>query len=293
MRASKIIIYCGTRLAKEIDVLKLTKFAADIFSVQAEHECRCIFSDARKYRSAISATRINDVKKSPVYTDKNNIYCLDAHEDDSGKQIYDGFELCQIASAIIHDEEIRTSLSSLNVKTIQSYDPLHVVFTDMIICTFDQEDYRYHARMLVGANPFLISVPGIVEGPAKSRRYYVRQMTKKFSEHMSKDAYCDAGSDAGSDAGNNNTHDSTRTTINNNDPNYDYIVRNDSRMPHIVQGLLLQAVTYYETGEAFCSDNTCRMYNAHWQSDMIRTQVTNQKLCSKHYNVIKKMQTAK
>ena len=70
---------------------------------------------------------------------------------------------------------------------------------------------------------------------------------------------------------------------------YDYIIRNDPRIPDVAEGCILQALAYYETGEAFCTDRSCRLYNAHWQSDLIRTQVTDPAFCDRHLEIMNQM----
>jgi hypothetical protein len=38
------------------------------------------------------------------------------------------------------------------------------------------------------------------------------------------------------------------------------------------EGYALQALFYYFLGEAFCENPDCRLYNAHYQSELIRSQ---------------------
>ena len=45
---------------------------------------------------------------------------------------------------------------------------------------------------------------------------------------------------------------------------------------------------YYETGDAFCEDKECRLYNSHWQKELLESQL-NKKFCKKHEEVIKKI----
>ena len=142
---------------------------------------------------------------------------------------------------------------------------LHVIFTGVLACTLDEGDHRYHARTLVGANPFLVSLQGIVEGPARPRGYYAERLAGLYAAAMAGGRAPDAGDVPAKDAG-----------------KYDYVTRGDCRMPDVARGYLLQAVAYFETGEAFCQDDACRMYNAHWQSEVIRTQVSSPRLCARH-----------
>ena len=54
-------------------------------------------------------------------------------------------------------------------------------------------------------------------------------------------------------------------------------------------GCALQALFFFITGgEPFCDTDGCRLFNAHWQHDLIRTQVENPALCPKHRSIAKK-----
>jgi hypothetical protein len=46
---------------------------------------------------------------------------------------------------------------------------------------------------------------------------------------------------------------------------------------------------YQETGDEFCEDKNCRLYNAHWQKDLLYTQLENKKFCQKHLEIIKEL----
>ena len=316
MKISKIITYCDPQIAKEIDILQLEKFVKKILPVQIKHDNRDIFCDndngdngdngdgdnnnnkqqQDKYSKKIKAARIHDIKKPPRYITGDTIQkaepkiqTIDKDSDES-IAIYDGFDLCNVASEIIYSDKTHATNITNTVKTqMQQYSTLHIIFTDLTVCTFDESDYKYHARMLVGANPYIISTSGIVNGPARPREYYIRQMTKIFTEHTNNTKHNTVYNIANDEHTCYSTQDTLQNTLQNTN-NCNYITRHDLRIPFIVQGLLLQAVTYYETGEAFCTDKSCRLYNAHWQSEMIHTQITSQKLCSKHQNVIKNMQ---
>ena len=55
-------------------------------------------------------------------------------------------------------------------------DHVHIVFEDRLICTFSEEDWRYHARTIIAGNPSIISTTGIVEAPAKPKKRDINQM---------------------------------------------------------------------------------------------------------------------
>ena len=255
MRASRIAISCEPQISAEIDARGLPEFVQGVFpAAQVETREDWSFADSDRARALIrnadGARRAKDAAGGPG-------------AGDGPSAMYDGFALCDAASGII----------GAGLKPT-SPDPaaLHVVFTEALACTFDDGDRRYHARTLVGANPFLVSLQGIVEGPARPRGYYAERLAGMYAAAM--------GGGHGRDAGDAPAEDAGR---------YDYITRGDRRMPDIARGCLLQAVAYFETGEAFCQDGSCRMYNAHWQSEMIRTQVSSPRLCAKHLRMIDRM----
>jgi len=56
----------------------------------------------------------------------------------------------------------------------------------------------------------------------------------------------------------------------------------DKRLSKIAEGCLLQTIFYYMTGDAFCDSLDCRLNNAHWQKDLLYSQLKIGKLCNKH-----------
>ncbi|HII05014.1 MAG TPA: hypothetical protein HA347_03480, partial [Nitrosopumilus sp.] len=74
--------------------------------------------------------------------------------------LYDGIELSNIVTELIPNEEKNQNI-------------LNIIFTNKLTCTFDENDFRYHARALVGSNPIIISTTGIIEAPAKPKQYYL------------------------------------------------------------------------------------------------------------------------
>ena len=150
---------------------------------------------------------------------------------------YDGFEV---------QKAIADSMQAIE----SNMDTLHIVFTNKLTCTFDKDDFRYHARALVGSNPTIISTAGMVEGPARPREYYtdiITSFSQRDTEHINA-RYKDR-----------------------------FLKHNDSRISEVSEGYLLQAIMYFETGEAFCNDKNCRLFNAHWQEELLFTQIKNKK----------------
>jgi len=137
---------------------------------------------------------------------------------------------------------------------------LAIVLWDQILCTWDEGDLRYHARVLVAGSPALVSIPGVVVAPARPREYYL---------------YRQAAAAGTSDA---EIESKMRELLGDR-----YVTHGDSRIPEIVKGYCLQAVAYWFFGEAFCDDPRCRLFNAHWQEEMLRAQLGGPpRLCRRH-----------
>jgi hypothetical protein len=163
--------------------------------------------------------------------------------------LYDGIELSKIIKELIP-------------KTEGNQDTLHIIFTNKLTCTFDQNDFKYHARTWIGSNPAIISTTGIIEAPAKPKQYYIDIITNISKESIEEIKKKYKG---------------------------EFLEYNDPRLPDIVEGILLQIIFYYETGDAFCDNIQCRLFNAHWQKDLFISQIENKKICEKHEKVLSKM----
>ena len=174
------------------------------------------------------------------------------NKDMSNKEemtLYDGIELNKIIREVIPIAE--NTLNTLNI-----------IFTNKLTCTFDENDFRYHARVWVGSNPTIISTTGIIEAPAKPKQYYMDLMTNFSKESIEEVKKKYKG---------------------------EFLEYKDVRLPEIIEGYLLQTIFYYETGDAFCDNNQCRLFNAHWQKDLFNAQIENKKMCKKHENILTKM----
>ena len=260
MKISKIILY-DEPAVQEIQISNLKNFLLKTFHVDVEIK-ECIFNNLDvEIVEKISSCRIFDPKipfkkhlpnKQEIDFEKS--ICKDTKQMEKtimvedAKRIedvvmYDGFEL----QNIIYDVITKNDSESNN---------LHIVFTNRLICTYDTADSRYHGRTVICSNPAIISTTGMIEAPARPREYYfeamkykmqgldIQDIKKKYSEKF-----------------------------------LDY---HDNRLSKISEGCLLQAIFYYMTGDAFCDSLDCRLNNAHWQKDLLYSQLKIGKLCNKH-----------
>lgn len=253
MKITKIIIY-DEPTVPEIQLNKLQKFLLELFPVQIEiRKNFSEYSDDEVFEK-IASTRIFDLKKSfKKYNPSIKEIQAEKECKDTTKYkemiLYDGFEFQKILSNIIPKDE-----NKLNI--------LHIFFTNKLTCTFDENDFRYHARAIINSNPAIISTSGIVEAPAKPKQYYFDLMT-----------------------------DFSQVKITEIKKKYkgEFLEYNDSRLSQVIEGYLLQAIVYFETGDIFCDQKECRLFNAHWQKDLLHSQIENQTFCKKHQEIIKKI----
>ncbi len=142
-------------------------------------------------------------------------------------------------------------------------DFVHIVFTNRLFATWDDGNKKYHIRTGLYALPSLISTSGLVEAPAKPREYYLlRQQYEKLGQHLAE------------------LNDRFRGRF------LDY---GDERLTEVAKGYAMQAVFYSLTGEPFCQDRGCRLYNAHWQEELIFAQLASgYEFCPVHTELLRK-----
>ena len=211
------------------------------------------------YKQAI----VQDLKKPLYIYDLNYYHSSDNYEDKdfitSNKKIecmdlllYDGFLVQKLVQKLIrkHEQEL-------------TFSKLEIIITDKLLCTFDESDWRYHARSLICGNPTLISTSGIVEGIAKPRDYYYKLYFFKEKRDIV---------------------DELKKEYNGQFINY-----NDPRINDIIEGLVLQSLFYFiNSGEPFCHDRNCRFFNAHFQDEVIRINIKEKKICQRHKSLLNK-----
>ena len=253
MKISKIIIYKEPSVPK-INLDKIKEFIFKEFRIKIEIRDNIFNKLDKNTCEKIASTRIFNLKKSfekhnPTV---NEILIELENKDMSNKEemaLYDGIELNEIIKELIPKEE-------------NNQNTLNIIFTNKLTCTFDQNDFKYHARTWIGSNPAIISTTGIIEAPAKPKQYYMDIITNISKESIEEIKKKYKG---------------------------EFLEYNDPRLSDIVEGVLLQIIFYYETGDVFCENNQCRLFNAHWQKDLFISQIENKKICEKHEKVLSKM----
>ena len=252
LKTSKIIVY-DEPTVPEIQIKKIERFLRDTFNVDVEIRKNFFENASYELFENIATTRIFELKKpfskhTPTESEIENEKSNTDNSQDEEKILYDGFEFQRIVA-----EHIPSNENSQNI--------LSIILTNKLTCTFDESDFRYHARALIGTNPAIISTTGIIEAPAKPKEYYLDLMTNfsKESNEEIKKKY-----------------------------RGEFLEYNDTRLSEIIEGYFLQAIMYYETGDVFCEDKECRLYNAHWQKELLELQ-SNKKFCKKHEESFKEI----
>ena len=166
--------------------------------------------------------------------------------------MYDGFEFQKAVTCIIPEDE-------------SGSDKFHLVCTNKLTCTFDLDDYRYHGRAVICSNPSIISTTGMIEAPAKPREFYLSLLT--------------------------NITQGLNIDMIENQFKGRYLEYHDPKIGEIIKGYALQALFYYLTGESFCESKECRLFNAHWQADLLYSQLEVGKLCERHQQILDKIVT--
>ena len=248
MKISKVILYDEPTVA-EIKIEEIKQFIIDTFQIKVEINGNFFERLENEIFEKIASTRIFDLKKQfRKHIATQEEIQVERESQDTAEQdimiLYDGFELQNIIAE--------------NISIID--DTLHIVFTNKLTATFDNDDFRYHARALISSNPTIISTTGMVEAPAKPKQYYLDLMTNFSEEKIEavKEKY-----------------------------KGEFLEYHDPRLSSIAEGYVLQAIMYYTTGDAFCESKECRLFNSHWQKDLFHSQLENKKLCDKHLEELK------
>src|SRR4051794_999517 len=173
--------------------------------------------------------------------------------------LYDGFMMQRLLETMINESQ-------------SNVDHIHIVFEDRLICTFSEEDWRYHARTFVAGNPSIISTTGIVEAPAKPKEWYIKQMQLAIYniDHNGEDQ--------------NDAQLSSKFKK--------YLNYGDYRINFAAVGYALQVLFFFITeGDPFCNDINCILYNAHWQEELLQSQIQNDRLCNEHSDLLHQFNT--
>ena len=236
----------------EIKIDDLAHFIKDAFHVKVETRKNIFNYFQPDIAQELAACRIFDTRvpferHNPTTDEIKFEEESFANNKETNIIMYDGFEFQKVITDIIPEEEL-------------GLDKFHLVCTNKLTCTFDLDDYRYHGRAVICSNPSIISTTGMVEAPAKPREFYLRLLTN-ITQGLNIDMIKNQFSGR-------------------------YLEYHDPKIGEIIKGYALQALFYYLTGESFCESKECRLFNAHWQADLLHSQIESGKLCDKHQQIL-------
>ncbi len=236
----------------EIDIGGIAEFIEETFKLQVEKRRSILSMCDNSTICDITRSRIHelDVPFQKQTSEIEDNMMKRRHVNSQDNISYDGFELQNALGRAIPKEEL-------------TEDMFHIVFTDKFTCTYDNSSKRYHGRAIIGSNPTVISITGIIEAPAKPRAYYIEQM---INLRLGTDAQELQKKFKGM-----------------------FLEYHDPRLKEVVRGYVLQALFYYETHEAFCKNVNCRLYNAHWQEELLHSQIDVGKLCDRHQYILREL----
>ncbi|GAB7017886.1 DUF7001 family protein [Halostagnicola bangensis] len=166
--------------------------------------------------------------------------------DRAGGVLYDGLQVQRALNDALAPEE-------------RSLETLHVAILDRAIGTWGDHDGRWHKRVNVPGQPGIVSVPGLYEAPAKPESYYKEQQRHAML-----------------------SGDTPPREVLENRVEGDFLIENDPRTTDALCGYVLQTVHYLLTGEPFCEEESCRLFNAHYHEDLIEAQLREPEFCKAH-----------
>jgi hypothetical protein len=206
-----------------LDVKAVVKEITKIFP-----RCKVDVKRPFKYDDRVELARISDLKQPFERQPEQHAGVM---------TLYDGFVLQRIFEEMILASEA---------------DHVHIIFTGLLMCTFSEEDWRYHGRAVICGTPSIVSTSGIVEAPAKPREFYLAQFAGVEDPTLKKQF---AGR---------------------------FLDYGDDRITDAAAIYALQALFFFVTGgEPFCDDRSCSLYNPHWQEELVQ-MIEKGKLCSRH-----------
>jgi len=249
LKISKIILYDEPSVP-ELKIERLRLFIKNTFGVNVEIKKNIFNFLGEESIAKIASCRIFKMTK-PFQRHNPTIEEIDFEKQASQ-------DSSKIENIVMYDGfEIQKIISK---SVSHNADELHIAFTNKLTCTYDYSDYRYHGRTVICSNPSIISTTGIIEAPAKPREYYM-ELSMNITQGLNPE--------------------SVKKKFQGT-----YLEYHDPRLSEITEGYILQAVFYYLTGESFCDSLDCRLNNAHWQKDLLHSQLEIGKLCEKHQTIL-------
>ncbi|AGN00582.1 hypothetical protein L593_03155 [Salinarchaeum sp. Harcht-Bsk1] len=155
--------------------------------------------------------------------------------------------------------QVQSALNAAVPAAESGLEHAHVALLDRAIGTWGDHDGRWHKRVAVLGQPAIVSVPGLYEAPAKPEAYY-----KEKQRHALLSG------------------DSPPREVLENQVEGDFLIEDDPRTTEALCGYVLAAFHLLDTGEAFCDAEGCRLFDAHYQADLVDAQLREPEFCDAH-----------
>lgn len=145
----------------------------------------------------------------------------------------------------IHYEGIfyQQAISELVLRETLDQDSCFILFTNQLFGTWGWDDRRYHVIASLYGFPNMISVSGLVEAPAKPKSFYLKRQMGLSKESL-QEIYQGR-----------------------------FLVHGDPWLEEVAKGYAMQAFFFYLIGNPFCEDRHCRLFNSHWQEELLHCQL--------------------
>ena len=154
----------------------------------------------------------------------------------------------------------QAAISNLIVQGGSVFKRCVILFTNQLFGTLDRDSGRYHARVSLYSFPNLISITGLVEAPAKPKDFYLKKQMGLSIEELQEEyqgRFLDHG---------------------------------DLRMTEVLKGYAMQAILFHLVGDPFCDDKDCRLFNGHWQEEVLHSQMDGQyEFCPRHEKILREL----
>lgn len=160
---------------------------------------------------------------------------------------------------------VATLKAFTEINPAKKKDSCHIILTPKLFASLD-EFKKPHIRASIYGFPSVISLSGIVEGPAKPKAYY-----------RYKQRYAQLGIWEIEEA-------EVKKKFKGK-----FIDYKDKRLTNVLKGYIAQGLFYFIFGDPFCNRRACRLYNAHWQEDLIYSQIRAGKFCRLHQQKLQQL----
>lgn len=252
---NKIYIYPARQ---RIECEEVAKYLREITGIETEVRNNFFdeFSfDVEDFARGFAQCRVFDIFSSA---------CAQVHESFALASIEKNFILeKKVVYGVLYDaQQLARLLRKVIPRAEKRLSIHHIVFLDRLIASY--EGGRYHARVVYCSIPSIISTLGIIQAPARPREFYE---FKNANPYMPEEVILE--------------HFKDRVL------GYD-----DPRLTEVAKGIALQTVLWVLGYEPFCKEPSCRLYNAHWQEELINSQIKG-RICPVHAEILERIKTKK